>query len=65
MNNNRDFKRQNKSHTVVNGTVYNMLTQDCIKGIQSLSNTELDTPSTAVVQQRYDHLQYRDCKICY
>ena len=48
MNNNRDFKRQNKAHTFVNGTVYNMLTHDCIKGIQSLSNTELDTPSTAV-----------------
>ena len=36
MDKDRDFNRQNKAYTVVNGTIYNMLTHDCIQGINTI-----------------------------
>ena len=41
MENNRDYKRQNKAATVVDATIYSLITDDSVKGIISLAESQI------------------------
>ena len=49
MERNRDFRRQNKASTVVDATIYSLLTDDSAQGIVKLSQHSVETSEDDVI----------------